>query len=389
LLAAVFVASALVVLGNIAHAASFAVDEGAVARRDPRTGTIRTTIRITGAIEEGDADRLRAILTRIAGTGPSDKRGGRIVAELSSNGGDVYAGLNMGYLFKEFDVATVVRTRDICLSACALAFLGGTASHVPPSHVPDRSIDIGGEVGFHNFVINPNSASLSSATDARSGLVVGFSLARGGASLLMRYASAMALDPGFIARLLGRPAEVFEYIDSDGEFVDLASCANGVERPRIPPAEVATNICNHATGDFSTVEASQAHEMTAAQLKRHLLEHVQENSEQAGLQGVALQQVSTALAARGDKQVEAVYDDLRQLGVVLPQIVGPAFEITGYSSGSYKMQCHVSYSLEDPDRYDLVIQGPSGLTKAFKTAPRQCGRLFLFDRADILNPQKK
>ena len=53
------------------------------------------------------------------------------------------------------------------------------------------------------------------------------------------------------------------------------------------------------------------------------------------------------------------------------------------------MQCYVSYSLQDPDRHGLAIQGPAGITKAFRRAPQQCGRLFLFDRNDMLNPQKK
>ncbi len=391
-----FAVAALIgaVASSAVAAASFVVDGGSSAKREveggSNAGAVRITIRITGALEDGDPERLRAILMRIAGAAGHGGAPVRIVAELSSNGGDIYAGLNMGYLFKEFDVATLVRAGDLCFSACALAFLGGTASHLPPNSIPDRTVEIGGQVAFHSFNINPNSKSLSAATDVTSGLVIGFSLARGGSSLLVRYAAAMAIDPAFIARLLGRPAEVWEYVDRDGEFVDLASCAAGIGRPAITYAEMAANICNHATGDFSPVDASKAREMTAMQARRHLLRHVQENSESFGLQGsVLIKEIGTALAARTDRQVEAVYRDLRQLGVALPEIVGPVFEVTGYISGSYTLQCHVSFSLEDPDRYDLAIQGPTGLTKAFRHAPRQCGRLFLFDRDAVLNPEKK
>lgn len=347
------------------------------------------TIRITGMFEEGDPERLREMLTRIAGAPGNGQTRRRIVAELSSNGGDIYAGLNMGYLFKEFDVATVVRARDLCFSACALAFLGGTASHLPPGVVPDRTIEIGGQVAFHSFNINPNSSSLSAANDARSGLIVGFSLARGGSSLLVRYAAAMSIDPAFIARMLGRPPEVWEYVDVAGEFVDLASCPTGIGRPAISRAEMAANICNHATGGLNSVDASHAHEMTAAEARRHLLGHVRANSASFGLQGALNKQIETALSGRNEGQVEAVYDDLRRLGVALPEIMGPVFEVTGYMAGTYRMQCHVSLSPTDPDRYDLAIQGPTGLTKAFRQAPRQCGRLFLYDRNDLLNPEKK
>ena len=387
---ALLTAVALALGVDSAAGASFTVDEAPTAGSDSKNGQVTTTIRISADIVDGDAERLRAILTSVTGpAGPGGRARGRIVAELSSNGGDIYAGLNMGYLFKEFDVATRVRAGDLCLSACALAFLGGTASHLPPNHVAARSIDIGGQVAFHSFYINPQSRSLAGATDASSGLVIGFALARGGSALLVRYAAAMSLDPAFIGRLLSRPSEIWEFIDVDGEFVDLTTCATGLDRPRISPAEVAANICNHATGDFSPVGASQAREMTAPQARRNLLEHVQANIAGLGLQGPLARQLVAAVASRDDRQMEVVYDDLRRVGVPVPEIVGPVFEVTGYATGDYNMQCHVSYSLQNPDRHDVAIQGPSGLTKAFKYAPKQCGRLFQFDRNDMVNPQRK
>ena len=142
---ALLTAVALALGVDSAAGASFTVDEAPAAGIGSKNGQVTTTIRISADIVDGDAERLRAILTSVTGpAGPGGRARGRIVAELSSNGGDVYAGLNMGYLFKEFDVATRVRAGDLCLSACALAFLGGTASHLPPNHVADRSIEIGG-----------------------------------------------------------------------------------------------------------------------------------------------------------------------------------------------------------------------------------------------------
>ncbi|MCW5735284.1 MAG: hypothetical protein KIS73_14220 [Enhydrobacter sp.] len=370
-------------------AASFAVESGTVRTPESKSGVALTTIRITGTIEDGDAERLRAILTRItAPTGHGPERV-RIVAELSSRGGDIYAALNMGYLFKEYDVATRVRAGDLCYSACALAFLGGTASHHSPNLVPDRSIDLGGQVAFHNFSINPNSSSLKSATDASSGLVVGFGLARGGASLLLRYAAAMSIDPGFFARLLGRPPDVWEHVDVAGDFVDLMSCATGIERPELTLAAVAANICNHATGDFSPVEASQAHPLSEREAKRNLLEHVRANSGSFPPKGPIASQLERLATSRDDRQVDVIYEDLRRAGVPLPEILGPTFEVRGYNAGGYDMQCHVSFSLQNPDRYDLAIQGPYGLSKAFKYAPRHCGRLFLFGRDDVINPPRE
>lgn len=347
-----------------------------------------THLRLTGAIEEGDSERLRAILTRLRKEAPPAPGMPLAAIELSSGGGDVYEGLNIGYLLREFDVASLVREGDLCLSACALAFLGGTASHLPPGLSPDRRIEIGGEVGFHNFFINPDSARLPAAADSAAGMVVGFNLARGGAALLVRYASVMSLDPAFIGLLLGRPSEVWDYIDRNGKFVDLASCPLTVDRPKESDAELATNICNHATGGFSPVGASNAQPLSARDARRWLLGFVQKNAAGVTLKGPLVTQLNVALAGRDDRPVEALYADLRNAGVRLPELLGPTFAVNGYVSGSYEMQCYVSFSATDPDRYDVAIGGPAGLSAAYRAAPDKCRRLFLFDRATMLNPPK-
>ena len=347
-----------------------------------------THIRLTGAIEEGDSERLRAILTRLRKEAPPAPGLPLATIALSSGGGDVYEGLNIGYLLREFDVASLVRKGDLCLLACALAFLGGTASHLPPGLVPDRRIEVGGEVGFHNFFINPDSAKLPAAADSAAGMVVGFDLARGGSALLVRYAGMMSLDPAFIARLLGRPSEVWDYIDRDGKFVDLASCPLTVVRPDVSDAVLATNICNHATGGFSPVISSNARPLSARDARRWLLGFVQRNAATLTLRGPLVTQLNNALAGRDDRPVVALYADLRSAGVRLPELVGPTFAVNGYVSGAYEMQCHVSFSATDPDVYEVAISGPAGLSAAYRTAPDKCRRLFLFDRAEMLNPPK-
>ena len=76
-------------------------------------------------------------------------------------------------------------------------------------------------------------------------------------------------------------------------------------------------------------------------MKHHLLEHVQQNSEVLRLPGGLPDTV------------------LRQLFIARPA------------------------------RHELAIQAPGGLAKAFESAPQQFRRLFLFDRADILNSHKR
>lgn len=395
-LAALACASAFALCAGDAQAVSLTVTPAPQAAAETRpsakaaaTATPEpTTIRITGMFEEGDSGRLRTVILserapRVAGGKPV-----RLIVELSSSGGDVYEGLKVGYLFREFDIVTVVRKGDICLSSCALAFLGGTESHIP-AHVASRTIEVGGEVGFHSFWLNPQGVKRGPDDGGSSEMTKGFNLARGGSALLMRYAATMNIDPLFVARLLGRPPEEWEYVNVDGEFVDLMTCAKGVEWPSAPQERIAVNICNHAMNWTSGNEGLQSRQMSEGDAKRDLLKHVQGRLDLYGIKGPIAAQLAAALASRAERTLDQAYSDLAAAGLPLPEIVGPIFEVSGYNAGAYDVQCHVSFSLKDPDRYDLTLAAEAGLVRSSRQAPRQCRRLYLFDRQDELNPRKR
>ena len=85
------------------------------------------TVFYTGKVQEGDADRLEAVLktTHV-----------RRVS-MSSSGGVAMEGFKLGYLFSAYEVEAVVASDQHCLSACAVAILGA----------PQK--DIQGLLGFH------------------------------------------------------------------------------------------------------------------------------------------------------------------------------------------------------------------------------------------------
>jgi hypothetical protein len=141
------------------HGATLSLDTRSIPGLTPKSAIVQHTIRVSGPIETGDADRLRKMLERLRATTPPAPGAPLATVELSSKGGDLYEGLKLGYLFREFDVATVVRAADVCQSACALAFLGGTQSHTPGQAVPSRNLEIGGQVGFHNFYLSSPAIS--------------------------------------------------------------------------------------------------------------------------------------------------------------------------------------------------------------------------------------
>lgn len=370
------------------HGATLTLDSKSIPGLAAKSSIVSHAIRLSGPIEVGDADKLRAIFVRLKTNTPAASGTPLATVEFSSSGGDTYEGLKIGYLLRQFNVASLVRARDVCLSACALAFMGGTQNNLGPDFNPSRSIELGGQVGFHNFSLNTDSVQLGPVRDAREGMNKGFSVARGGAAALIAYGAVMGIGTNFLARLLGRPPDQWEYVDTASQFADLDVCPIGVNRPPISPPAIATNICNHATGWFSPATPAQARTLAPREAKRQLLAQVQRNVEALSVKGPLAGQLVAVLASGDQRLIDSVYADLRNAGIMLPDLLGPTFEVGGYATGGYTLLCYVSFSSDTPEKYDVVLQGPAGLMKPFQTPPAHCPGLFLYDRDDMINPRR-
>ncbi|WP_425067780.1 hypothetical protein [Reyranella sp.] len=314
-----------------ASAFNITLDSKSIPGLNPKTPLVAHAVRITGRFEQGDGDKLRIMLADLKAKTARITGQPLATAELSSSGGDLFEGLKVGYLFREFEVATLVRKGDICLSACAMAFLGGTASRQPPTPLPSRTIEIGGQVGFHNFTLDSTVVQNETKGDATAGIARGFGLGRAGASALIRYAADLGVDPGFIAQLLVRPPDTWLYIDTNEMFLTVGACPSGREPPLGRLELQAVNVCNHASGGSGVAEASQARPTTAREAKRYLLEQVQRNVESVNVKGPLVGQLAGVLASKDDRLIESVYSDLRAAGIPLPEPVGRSFIISGYA----------------------------------------------------------
>jgi hypothetical protein len=73
----------------------------------------------TGNIEWSDAEKLNALLSQRTWRPHT-------AVYLSSRGGSLGGGMRLGRYFKRNGIKTVVEGNEVCASACALAFLGGT-----------------------------------------------------------------------------------------------------------------------------------------------------------------------------------------------------------------------------------------------------------------------
>ena len=372
-----------------ARALNITLDSKSIPGLTPKAPLVAHTLRITGRFEQGDGDKLRVMLVGLKGKAAKMTGQPLATAELSSSGGDLLEGMKIGYLFREFEVATLVRKGDICLSACALAFLGGTISRLPPTPIPSRTIEIGGQVGFHNFTLDSTVVQNETKGDTTAGIARGFGLGRAGASALIRYAADLGIDAGFIAQLLVRPPDTWLYIDTDEMFLTVGACPSGPEPPLGRLELQAVNICNHATGGSSIAEPSQARSMTAREAKRYLLEQVERNVESANVKGPLVGQLAGVLASRDDRLIDSVYSDLRAAGISLPEQVGRSFIVSGYAFGELQADCHVNLSTSEPDKFDfvLIIKG-AGLSRPFALPPPMCPGLFRYDGQQVLNPKR-
>lgn len=135
------------------------------------------------------------------------QRGGPIrTLVLQSDGGDFGGGLQLGLLIRKHRLATVVASGSGCWSACAYAFLGGTA----------RRVDARARYGVHtgNMVVTgwgpaatqPKAYRREMSKATEDGYLAGV----GDAGLLMRYAHAMGLRRGLLAATLRSYGDTYD-----------------------------------------------------------------------------------------------------------------------------------------------------------------------------------
>lgn len=353
----------------------------------PASATLVPAVRLTGIIRPGDAEKMRGVLDKLAAS-PSATSGEPLTTiELSSMGGSLTEGFEIGAILRKYKLVAVVRQRDLCLSSCALAFVGGNVHEVPPSYPTRCNVEIGGKVGFHNFFLNPNGLREDTVDDPVASRLRGFADARGGAALLVRYAGDMGLPPSFVASLMGRPVDDFQYVETVGQFLSFGVCPIGLQRPPIALDEQAKNVCGHSIRSAAPRSTFDATLLPPAETKRYLLERLQTYMQSLQTRGRLAGLLANGAVMRVAEEIDRLYDDLRATGMALPDIVGPTFEIGTAQSGKYETTCFVSVSPDDPDKYDVVVRGPRGLTDPPRLPPGNARRLFLFDSDTVINPR--
>lgn len=161
-------------------------------------------IRVTGIIMAGDAQLLRTILK--AEPDPA-------VVVFNSRGGSVTEAMEMGRDIRRYGASTYVGKGQLCVSACILAFMGGTR----------RAVAKEGELGSHQFYWPDGTAP-----SGREATVISQRLS----ASVLRHFIALEVDPEALTLIMDTaPAEMLIFTPELQERFRLVGTATSLSNP--------------------------------------------------------------------------------------------------------------------------------------------------------------
>lgn len=205
---------------------------------------------VSGPIEAGDTGRLE----RSAGKGLEN--GSSLIVSLNSGGGDYREGLKLAEYFLANDIATVVEDGAACLSACAIAFLGGVRTWEEGITFTARSISPRARLGFHAPFLNverrlPSDDEISRAYDKAVKTITDF----------IRISERLNITPAAAADMMTPQRDQLFYINTmrDALYVDLE--IQGIVPPKALTESMAVNLCINSIVDWGDDDVSARSEL--------------------------------------------------------------------------------------------------------------------------------
>jgi hypothetical protein len=173
-------------------------------------GSPACQLRLEGAIDVGDSDKLSAALDALGSTGGFDSR--NVSLCLNSVGGNYDEALKLiTVVLKHTNVATVINRGAECYSACAFVFLSGNAQRSEDGELaPDRTLDVGATLGFHA----PYLKAAGTGADAAAATIENFRRGVSAIAKLLEIDRRELFPRGLLARALQIGPSELLYVDT-------------------------------------------------------------------------------------------------------------------------------------------------------------------------------
>ena len=221
-------------------------------------------IALSGVIAKGDAAKLGGLIDEVCRTRECDYQNTAAMLTLDSPGGTFTEGIAIARLMREKSVAAIVEDGSVCLSACALAWLGGSSFHATGgvgSYV-DRYVEPGSRIGFHSPYISPAAIAALPAEERLDTQASGLRL---GISTLVRFLADFNVDPLVIDRIVAMGPDdvmaietVADVVAFGGELPPVPVSTLGLDRPAITRNVCEKLLALHYRTDLAGVTALQA-----------------------------------------------------------------------------------------------------------------------------------
>jgi hypothetical protein len=344
------------------------------------------TIRLVGEIKVGDSIKLEKLLKDIQSEDDAPVPYGRSI-EFNSKGGVFIEGIRIGYLLRKYVVEAHVKSGSICLSSCALAFLGGSFQYATSEPTAGRFLELGGIIGFHGFYINPEAEKLLQ----KSGLsaYLGIELSKAMSGMLAGYTADMGISSKWVSKILAKGEDELHFVDTIGDVLDLG--IEIIDLPRISAFESyhAINVCNAATGksgwDYYNGSVT-AKKLSSFAAKKVILEHI--SSGTLLHEGFVLNEIEDSLTSNDVSRIHKMYKELEYLSSIGVPIVEldnrVIYHVDGFNNVVRGLQgCIVS------DTMDVLLLSHMALFSPFVGRFSEAEKkMIVYDRSQALSELK-
>ncbi|MCQ0989164.1 COG3904 family protein [Jiella marina] len=225
------VVSLFIVAAWALSAASAAAGEFRLVREQFSATRSEPLILLSGPIEKGDAERLAALIDEVCASRECDYQNTAAMLSLNSPGGSFTEGIALAETMREKQVASIVENGSLCLSACALAWLGGSSFH-PTGGVGtyiDRYVEPDGQIGFHSPYLSDAAIAALPEEERLGTQATGLRL---GISKMVRFLASFGVDPLVIDRIVAMGPDEVMTIETVADVVAF--------RGELPPVPVST-----------------------------------------------------------------------------------------------------------------------------------------------------